>query len=301
MDYAKEWAVRCEVEMKQWQYNYFVTLTYDDEYLPKHEGIDEDTGEILGIWDESVTPRRFYGISYLEPKDLTKFMKDLRMYFKYHYNEDNIRFFASGEYGEKSDRAHFHIILFNCNIRDLVAHHQNVKGNTIFTSEELTKIWGKGIVGITEATYETACYTAQYMLKKQRGKDGKEFYPAHHQTPEFSRMSRMPGIASKWYYANKNKLWQTDEMILANGRQVKTPKYYDRLFDQEIEKIRATNEEDRCLELEKLREQIRNKRRAAAEAAAQRTRMNTSLDEYEYNTLKERKLEERINKKRRII
>lgn len=224
MDYARDWATRCELEMRKYEHNYFVTLTYDDEHLHVTNGINLDTGELIIS-------------NTLEPKDLTTFMKVLRTKWQRNYGEEGIRFYACGEYGDAGGRAHYHIMLFNCNIRDLVKHHQNKKGNWIYTSEMLEKAWGKGIVGITEASWDTAAYTARYMLKKQKGLNKELHYTMHAQIPEFSRMSRMPGIAAEWYHENRDKLWQTDEIILAKGRKVHTPKYYDELFDKEIKQL----------------------------------------------------------------
>ena len=34
LDYSRQWANRCSLEATQWQNNYFITLTYANEYLP---------------------------------------------------------------------------------------------------------------------------------------------------------------------------------------------------------------------------------------------------------------------------
>lgn len=44
LDYSRQWADRCLLEMKQHKESYFVTLTYDDEHLPKNEYVDTETG-----------------------------------------------------------------------------------------------------------------------------------------------------------------------------------------------------------------------------------------------------------------
>ena len=93
IQYARAWADRCVLEAKQYKYNYFVTLTYDDEFLPNRNS--------------------------LEPKDLQLFIKRLRKHYAKKYPDLKIRFLASGEYGDKSWRPHYHIILFNCPIDDL--------------------------------------------------------------------------------------------------------------------------------------------------------------------------------------
>lgn len=293
MEYAREWATRCEIEMRQWEHNWFLTLTYDDEHLPRNVGIDTKTGEVIDT-------------NYLVPEDLTQFMKSLRQYWQRHYDVNNIRFYACGEYGDRSQRAHYHVILFNIDIPDIEPHHKNTKGNMVFTSKIIEHIWGRGIIGIGIANWETAAYTAQYMLKKQKGKNAKSYYADRHITPEFTRMSRMPGIAAEWYKANKDKLWQTDEIILAKGRKVKPPSYYDKLYDLEIETLekQATNEEDCRAKLDakkELRELIRRKRKDAAIAGMQLQMEKTSLTSKELLRIQENAIIEKYKNRRKEV
>ena len=93
IQYARSWADRCVLEAKQYKYNYFVTLTYDDAFLPNRNS--------------------------LCPKDLQLFIKRLRKHYSKKYPGVKVRFLASGEYGDLSWRPHYHIILFNCPIDDL--------------------------------------------------------------------------------------------------------------------------------------------------------------------------------------
>ena len=79
IQHARAWADRCVVEAKQYDDNYFVTLTYDDAHLPAKNS--------------------------LVPDDLQKFMKRLRK----HFPNNKIRFFACGEYGDTSWRPHYHL------------------------------------------------------------------------------------------------------------------------------------------------------------------------------------------------
>lgn len=101
LDYSRQWAERCIHEAESHEHNYFLTLTYDDEHLPKGSK----------------------GIATLVGDAISEFMKALRQYWKYHYNFDGIRFFGAAEYGELSLRPHLHILLFNCPIPDLQERH----------------------------------------------------------------------------------------------------------------------------------------------------------------------------------
>ena len=76
---TRDWAVRCCLEAAEYENNCFLTLTYNTKCLPSH------------------------GVS---KKDLQKFIKALRN----EYGE-GIRYYAVGEYGQKSYRAHYHAII----------------------------------------------------------------------------------------------------------------------------------------------------------------------------------------------
>lgn len=83
----EEWSARCWLEARQYASNLFVTLTYDNTHLPP-KGVNK--------------------------QDISNFLHKLREYFRRKFNLTGIRFFACGEYGGKNYRAHYHLILFNC-------------------------------------------------------------------------------------------------------------------------------------------------------------------------------------------
>ena len=225
LEYSRQWAIRCVLEAKLHPDNtcWFVTLTYDEEHCFFNSyACDTDTGEVI------------YPVRSLTPSDLTKFLKDLRRYYSYHFGLDDIRFFASGEYGSKNMRPHFHLILFNCPIPDLKPFgYQKRSDFTYYESDIFTKVWKKGFVCIGELSFDSCAYVAKYMLKKHKGPDSEIYYKSHGLVPEFSRMSRNPGIARSWYDKNKDKIYQFDSLGISVGKQSYVPKppaYFDRLF-----------------------------------------------------------------------
>jgi len=75
---AREWAIRCSLELQLHPVASFVTLTYSDRYVPPT----------------------------LSKADLSKFFRSMRK------KVGKFRFFACGEYGERFQRPHYHAILF---------------------------------------------------------------------------------------------------------------------------------------------------------------------------------------------
>lgn len=233
LDYSVNWAVRCQLESLNSPFNFFVTLTYDDAHLPftNHTVVDKISGEVLK--DETVAT--------LVPDHFKKFVKDLRAYFKYHFKESNIRFFGAGEYGSKNFRPHYHIILFNCNLRDLQLFRENFEGDNLYRSPMLEKIWNKGFVTVGACSFESCAYVARYSLKKI-GVDKRE-YLERGVIPEFVRMSRRPGIGASYFEKNADFISKTDSIILNRGGKpisFKPSKYFEKfLTDEQLQLIKS--------------------------------------------------------------
>lgn len=222
LEYSKKWAMRCMLEAKDHEFNEFITLTYDDDSVPHAKGvINFETGEMGDVLT-------------LDFDDLQKFMKRLRIEFKRKYGVENIRFYACGEYGRKTERPHYHIICFNCPLPDKKLDVLTKKGQIQYKSEFLEKIWGKGRVRTSPVNFETCAYVARYVMKKVKGKEAIELFEDTGRVPEGVRMSRKPGIAKNYYDENKDKIYQSDEIWLKNKYgpvPLKPPRYFDNLYD----------------------------------------------------------------------
>lgn len=77
----KEWSDRLRIESRYHKFNYFVTLTYSEETLPKDESVHRD--------------------------DARNFVKRLAYFVGY-----TPRHFGCGEYGDESARPHYHLCVF---------------------------------------------------------------------------------------------------------------------------------------------------------------------------------------------
>ena len=166
LDNSRMWAARCVHESTMPEHirgNKFVTLTYRPlEECTKEQ--KEGGKYIQDRWS-------------LEKSHFQKFMKRLRK----SRTGDKIKFFQAGEYGRickhgidlekvkcplcKHGRPHHHALLFNVEFPDLEIYSTK-DGVNRYTSKELEKIWGYGFVDVGEVTFQSAAYTARYILKK---------------------------------------------------------------------------------------------------------------------------------------
>lgn len=202
LERSRQWAIRCVKEASLYDDNCFLTLTYKDEKLPKDGSLKLEHWQL--------------------------FFKRLR---KRYGNE--IRYFHCGEYGEKFQRPHYHAIVFNHDFKDKELFSNN-EGNKIYTSKELESLWDHGYATIGDVNFKSASYVARYCLKKVSGEKKEDHYKGR--KPEYTTMSRRPGIGSKWYDKFKSDVFPSDYMIV-NGVKCKPPKFFDYLLDKENSKM----------------------------------------------------------------
>lgn len=221
---SREWANRLMLEAKDYENNYFITLTYDEENVPIKRAYNNETGEIIT------------GMT-LKKEDLEKFNHDLRQYWLRKFNHTGIRYYECGEYGSNNGRPHYHCIIFNLPyLDDFKLYRKTEIGENLYTSETISKIWKKGYVVIGEVTWESASYVARYVMKKIYGKEADEYYKSQAKIPEFTTMSRMPGIGKNYYDMNKDIIYSTDEIFIKSKKGIigsRPGKYFDRLYEQE--------------------------------------------------------------------
>lgn len=146
----------------------FVTLTYRNADVP--------------VCESGLT---------LDKRDCQLFLKRLRKEF----SGIRIRFFLTGEYGDKTHRPHYHAILFGLtdeNFPDKRILYYNDLHQPIFTSPSLEKLWSKGIISFGAVSQHSINYVARYTLKKLGAIDNPDL--SDKRSPVFSLMSRRPGI-----------------------------------------------------------------------------------------------------------
>lgn len=142
------WTHRMMLESLMHEECSFLTLTYDAEHLPAG--------------------------GTLVPRDVQLFLKRLRKAVA----PAALRYFFVGEYGDKTQRPHYHAALF---------------GLGIGATDIVKEAWGLGHVMLGDLTLHSAQYIAGYTVKKMT-KDSDPRLNGRH--PEFARMSLRPGIGA---------------------------------------------------------------------------------------------------------
>ncbi|UDN67625.1 replication initiator protein [robinz microvirus RP_76] len=203
LERSRQWAVRMLHESKCWSQNSFLTLTYSDEEIPTDYG--------------------------LNLRHFQLFMKRLRFSLP-----QKIRFYACGEYGDTTGRPHYHAIIFNYDPADKIKHAV-INGNLHYTSESLSEAWTHGFATTADVTFDSCAYVARYVTKKIKSADnfGADRYyrlspvdlQMHSVKPEFSVMSRMPGIGHTYTQKFKNDYYPSGFIVVDGVRQA-PPKYY---------------------------------------------------------------------------
>lgn len=173
---AREWAVRTVHELGYHEKSVFATFTYSDENLPENGSLQKKAVQLM--------------------------MKRLRKGLE---GSAKIKYYVSGEYGEKNGRPHYHAIMFGIG-----------PGNRA----DLEKAWPFGYVDVGTVTFESARYTANYVSKNYKQaveavKAGKE--------PVFQLSSKKFGER----YAIENEK-QIKEMygVRISGKPCGLPRYY---------------------------------------------------------------------------
>jgi len=180
--------------------------------LTKH-GQASNTSQFVPLtYDESNVPISENGLQTLRKTDLQKFFKRLRK-----LTHEKISYYAVGEYGDKTQRPHYHIILFNGNCNN-VESAWNLNNTTI------------GHCHFGDVNDASIGYTLKYISKEKQ----IPMFQQDDRQKEFSIMSKGLGKsyltpqAIKWH---KNKLEERMYLPLPGGKKASMPRYYkDKMY-----------------------------------------------------------------------
>lgn len=212
LERSRQWAIRISHEASLYQQNCFITLTYAPEHLPP---------------DGSLDVRHFQ-----------LFMKRLRKKYG-----KNIRFFHCGEYGEQLGRPHYHACLLNFDFPDKCLRNTTPRGDHVYSSNSLSSLWPYGRSEVGTVTFESAAYVARYVTKKITGPLAATHYSG--KRPEYTTMSRKPGIGTPWLDRFKTDIYPHD-FVIVRGKKVPLPRYYNKQFENEYPALYEVTKTKRC-------------------------------------------------------
>jgi hypothetical protein len=142
------WTFRLLLEQRVTEKSCFITLTYSPDFLPKDKSVHKS--------------------------HLQKYLKRLRK-----KTTQKIRYYAVGEYGDKSWRPHYHIALFGLNSEDSKIISSSWKDPK--TKQDI------GFVQIGDLNKDSASYIVGYVIKKLTNKKDERLNGL---LPEFMTSSR---------------------------------------------------------------------------------------------------------------
>lgn len=188
-DKARYWSLRCSAEA-QTNVGMMITLTYDDY---KRDKYGRKTSEEL-------PPNRDLKV---DKRDCQLFIKRLRKYF----DGEKLSYLLTAEYGARTHRAHYHALIFGVEFDDLVKYKRSKRGNWIYKSPTLEKIWGMGIctVDAVRVNAQVSRYCTKYCAKDSRCDD------------TFMLFSH--GIGQQWLLDNFN-----GKSYIIDGREYPIPR-----------------------------------------------------------------------------
>lgn len=195
-----QWSLRLFQELRHATAAQFLTLTYSDDCMP----VNDDA------------------YPSLRKDDFQNFMKRLRK-----ITPVKLRYYAVGEYGDVTQRPHYHIILFNLQPSLL---------------PKVLDVWGQGIVHIGSVTPASIHYVTKYVIQHNADYPGRD--------PPFSVMSRKPGIGATYLQTHAD--WHGRSLknyMEVNGIKTLLPRYYkDKLYSKAQRAHMASVAQDQFVE-----------------------------------------------------
>ena len=213
LDRSRQWSLRLMHESKMHELKCFLTLTYDDDHLPSNGSLVKK-----------------------HPQD---FLKRLRRRHGRSNNGAKLRYYLCGEYGDSTDRPHYHMILFGCDFSDKRPHSKGSNGDQLYTSKLLDEVWSHGNCYIGSVTSESCAYVSRYIMKKVNGDLAEDHYRRINSVtgetwdilPEYNDMSRRPGIGLDFFKQYQSDFYPRDVAVM-KGKEMPVPKYYDRQLEK---------------------------------------------------------------------
>lgn len=199
---VRAWMFRLLQEDKVSLCSHFVTFTYDTSHVP-------------------ISP---LGFRTLCKTDIQDYMRNLR---RRKANEGRkLKYYFVGEYGPKTERPHYHAIIFNSD------------------ADSLVSCWEKGNVLVGDVSGASVSYCAGYISKP-----GKKIPKGDwdDRKPQFSLMSKGLGIS---YLTPAVERFHTSDVsrnyVVQDGFKIAMPRYYRKKLpytEEQLEELASIAEE----------------------------------------------------------
>lgn len=189
-----DWTFRLQEEHKVSKSAHFVTLTYDEKHLRTSRSLCK---------------------------------RDVQLYLKRLRKKDEttrIRYYAVGEYGSKSGRPHYHILLFN-------SCEEHIRSS--WTDSKCVSI---GMVHVGKVAAASIAYVTKYMIQKDSYPDGME--------KPFATMSRAYGIGGHYLSDSMVEWHRVDDRnytVRPGNLMGRLPRFYrEKIWYKEIDRQRVS-------------------------------------------------------------
>lgn len=189
---SRDWGIRILHESQYHDRNCFLTLTYEN--APEH----------------------------ISKPDIQHFLARLR------HETGPIRYYITGEYGPKTNRPHYHAILFG---EDFLGGARILNDNNDYTNRLLESTWTHGFVQAAMLTPERAMYCAGYVTKKLDDKN------------TFTLMSRNPPLGYQWAVDHQDNVAQRESVVI-NGKELPIPAQYFKWLDTNKKRLHTVDLEE---------------------------------------------------------
>lgn len=191
------WAMRLHHESQYHEVASFITLTYEDKYVPH--------GEIPYVHFKAFVDRLRVAVG-------------------------PFRYFVAAEYGSRTGRPHFHAILFGYYPPDCVSISSGASQLPLFSSSFLLGKWLYGHVSVAPFTPATAGYVAGYVTKKVRlSQRSSHDVISGYDLPEYHKSSTRPGIGFDWIMEFHKDVLR-DGYCIHSGLKYPIPRYYRKVL-----------------------------------------------------------------------
>lgn len=183
-----DWALRLHYEGRQHLSAAFITLTYADHALVWKSGTSQLHKPHLQLWFKRIRKRGF-----------------------------RVRYYAVGEYGARTYRPHYHVLLFG-----------------EVPEKAIRESWPFGQVHVGRVTQASIMYTLGYMV------NGKHWTMKKGRVRPFCTMSRRPGLGAG-YLSPAMVAWHKEDRrnyAILDGKKRHLPRYYKEKIFSKIDRVR---------------------------------------------------------------